>query len=141
MDISLKRIQREEHPHCLLCGRGNKRGLKLDFQIMKDGSLESSLKCSKALEGYKNIVHGGVTSALLDSIMTNCLFAHGIKAVTAELKVRFLHPVDIRKSIRLRARIEKTYAHFYALKAELYQDEGIKARATGKFMRLSQGAL
>jgi acyl-coenzyme A thioesterase PaaI-like protein len=35
------------------------------------------------------MLHGGVISSILDGTMTNCLFAHGTVAVTAELRVRF----------------------------------------------------
>lgn len=34
--------------------------------------------------------------------MTNCLFTHGIEALTAELTVRYRHPVDVRGSIATR---------------------------------------
>jgi hypothetical protein len=70
--------------------------------------------------------------------MTNCLFAHGIHAFTAELKVRFLLPVTVRGVIRLKANIEKSYAHFYMLKAELLQNHALKARASGKFASFSK---
>jgi len=138
MTTILKKIRREEHPYCLLCGRNNPRGLKLDFQFMENGTMETSLRCSKGLEGYRGIVHGGVIAALLDSIMTNCLFANGVKALTAELKVRYLSSVNTKELIRLRAVIEKSYAHFFMLKAELFQNGTAKARATGKFFSFSQ---
>jgi acyl-coenzyme A thioesterase PaaI-like protein len=134
MKINLKEIQQKEHLHCLLCGRNNKRGLKLDFWPTADGGVETSLECSKTLQGYNGIIHGGVISALLDSVMTNCLFAHGIKALTAELKVRFSLPVKAKGALRLKAHIERSSAHFYMLKAELCQGGNIKAKATGKFI-------
>jgi acyl-coenzyme A thioesterase PaaI-like protein len=134
MKTNLKQIQQQEHLHCLLCGQNNRRGLKLDFQPTADGGVETSLECSKTLQGYKDIIHGGVISALLDSVMTNCLFAHGIKALTAELKIRFSSPVKAKGTIRLKALIEKSFAHFYMLKAELCQGGCIKAKATGKFI-------
>ena len=136
-----KKIKQEEHLHCLLCGQNNRRGLKLDFQPTADGGVETSLECSKTLQGYKDIIHGGVISALLDSVMTNCLFAHGIKALTAELKIRFSSPVKAKGTLRLKALIEKSFAHFYMLKAELCQGGSVKAKATGKFIAHPQAGL
>ncbi|MFA5167346.1 MAG: PaaI family thioesterase [Candidatus Omnitrophota bacterium] len=134
MKTTLKKIQQEEHSHCILCGQNNQQGLKLDFDLKKDGSIEASFKCSKDLEGYNNIMHGGVISALLDSIMTNCLFAHGIKALTAELSTRFMTPVKTKGIVRLRANIEKSSGSYYILKASLTQGQTVKAKATGKFI-------
>jgi len=135
-----KKIKQEEHLHCLLCGQNNRRGLKLDFQPTADGGVETSLECSKTLQGYKDIIHGGVISALLDSVMTNCLFAHGIKAFTAELNTRFMTPVKTKGSVRLRANIEKSSGSYYILKASLTQGQTVKAKATGKFIAFFKNA-
>ena len=141
MNASYKKTRSEEHRYCLLCGPGNGRGLKLDFRPTKEGGVESSLKCSKTLQGYRNIVHGGVISALLDSAMTHCLFAHSIKALTAELKIRFSLPVNTKNTVQLRAWIEKSFGHYHMLKAELVQDRIVKAKATGKFIAFSHAPL
>lgn len=134
MKTNLKKIQKEEHRHCLLCGQNNRRGLKLDLRPTTDGGVETSFECSKTLQGYKNIIHGGVISALLDSVMTNCLFAHGIKALTAELKVRFLAPVKAKGVVKLKAGIEKSNGSYYILRASLVQGQTPKAKAIGKFI-------
>jgi len=140
MKTNLKKIQREEHLRCLLCGQNNTRGLKLDFQPSDDGGIETSFECSKTLQGYKDIIHGGVISALLDSVMTNCLFAHGIKAFTAELNTRFMTPVKTKGTVRLRANIEKSSGSYYILKASLTQGQTVKAKATGKFIAFFKNA-
>jgi acyl-coenzyme A thioesterase PaaI-like protein len=140
MKTNLKKIQQEEHLHCLLCGQNNKRGLKLDFRPTDDGGIETSFECSKTLQGYKDIIHGGVISALLDSVMTNCLFAHGIKAFTAELNTRFLTPVRTKGAVTLRANIEKSSGSYYILKASLTQGQTVKAKATGKFIAFFKNA-
>ena len=140
MKTNLKKIQREEHLHCLLCGQNNRRGLKLDFRPSGDGGIETSFECSKTLQGYKDIIHGGVIAALLDSVMTNCLFAHGIKAFTAELNTRFMTPVKTKGTVRLRAIIEKSSGSYYILKASLTQGQTVKAKATGKFIAFFKNA-
>ncbi len=134
----LRKIQQEEHPHCFVCGRNNERGFKLDFNPAADGGLEASLVPSDELAGYCHVMHGGVMSALFDSIMTNCLFARGIKALTAELKTRFLVPVQTSTAVQLRACIERCYGNYYILKATLFQGGILKAKATGKFVAFAK---
>jgi len=129
-------LQAAEHAGCVVCGLRNKDGLKLNFNLCQDGSVESRYNCPKTLNGYKDIVHGGIISMLLDGAMTNCLFAHGVKAFTAELKTRFLLPVSVKNAIRLKASIQRAFSRFYQLKAYLIQHEQIKAQATAIFARL-----
>ena len=38
--------------------------------------------------GFPESLHRGFVAVLLDSAMTNCMFAHGLVGVTGELKVR-----------------------------------------------------
>lgn len=64
----------------------------------------------------------------------SCLFAHGRTGVTRELKVRFSHPVVTGQGSIVRAWIEESSPPFHVLKAELIQDQQVKARATGKFV-------
>jgi acyl-coenzyme A thioesterase PaaI-like protein len=66
----------------------NGRGLRLKCRLSADGSVQATFDCNGTYEGYANILHGGVASALLDGAMTNCLFAHGHPGVTAEITVR-----------------------------------------------------
>jgi acyl-coenzyme A thioesterase PaaI-like protein len=85
-------------------------------------------------EGYPDMLHGGIICALLDGAMTNCLFAHGHAAVTAELKVRFRHPVVTKRPARVRAWIAKTFHPLHEMVAELVQEEQVMATARAKFV-------
>jgi acyl-coenzyme A thioesterase PaaI-like protein len=84
------------------------------------------------------LLHGGITAALLDGAMTNCLFAHGIQALTAELTVRYLEPVDIRGKIVTRGRLSESHGRLQLMCAELHQDGRVKATARGKFIRTDE---
>jgi acyl-CoA thioesterase FadM len=66
--------------------------------------------------------------------MTNCLFARGVVAVTAELSIRFLHPVVIDHQSYVKAWVEKSYPPLHLLRAELFQDGKVLVTASGKFM-------
>jgi acyl-coenzyme A thioesterase PaaI-like protein len=70
----------------------------------------------------------------MDGAMTNCVFAKGYVAFTAELSVRFQHPVTTGVPATIRAWIDKSYRPLHYLKAELLQDQVTKVTAEGKFM-------
>ncbi len=125
---------KEAHPNCIVCGSKNECGLRLEFLMLDDGSIQTHFNCNAIYEGFPDMLHGGVIASLLDGTMTNCLFAHGHTGVTGELKVRFRHPVVTGRRSLVRAWIEESSPPYHLLKAELIQDQQVKARATGKFL-------
>jgi len=132
----LRSLQAQVHPFCLVCSRSNPYGLALQFTSFSDGILAASFQPNPTLQGYGARLHGGVTASLLDGVMTNRLFAEGIVAVTAELKVRYREPVTIGSGILLRAWIDKRHGPLFLMAAELKQEDCVKATASAKFMEL-----
>jgi len=130
----LDRTRHRVHPRCVVCSEESPCALGLHFRMLDDGSVETTFDCPNRLQGYLDCLHGGVISSLLDGAMTNCLFAHGIVAVTADLKVRFRHPVRTDASSRITARITRFSSPLHVGEAELEQEGRVKARAVGKFM-------
>jgi acyl-coenzyme A thioesterase PaaI-like protein len=130
----LERIASTEHPECLFCGKSNPIGFKLAFRVMKPGVVRVRFPCGRLFQSYTDTLHGGVTSALLDAAMTNALFSLGIIAVTGELSVRYLCPVDLRCTAEVTARLERNARPLYTLSAELTQDRRRVARASAKFV-------
>ncbi|MCK9997154.1 MAG: PaaI family thioesterase [Candidatus Krumholzibacteria bacterium] len=124
----------QRHPHCWVCSSANESGLAVEFQEDGLGGVEGRFPCPKEYTGYPGLLHGGVTSALLDGAMTNCLMALGTPGVTADLQVRFLRPVLIGKPVTVRAWLDRSRGPVSILGAELRQDGEILATAVGKFM-------
>jgi len=118
MNKHLTDIRRGVHNGCVVCSSDNEHGLRLDFHLSDDGRVKAGFVFDKAFEGYSGILHGGVISAILDGAMTNCLFAHGCRAVTADFRVRFRHPVFIGQPADVRAWITRSTTPIYELKAE-----------------------
>ena len=135
---ALRDIRVRAHPNCIVCGMANGRGLQVEFHASGDGSVQADFDCRRAYEGYANILHGGVVSALLDGAMTSCLFAHGHPGVTAEISVRFRHPVRTGTTATVRAWIERCFPPLHLLRAELLQAGQLKATARGTFMDQSR---
>ena len=133
----LERTQRAEHPFCIVCGRANGCGLGLRFSLRDDGGVEARFECKARFQGYEGLLHGGVTSLLLDGAMTNCLFARGIVAVTAEITVRFRHPIALDEPLVVQAHIIRSQAPLHIAEAHIVQAGEVKATGTGKFMERS----
>jgi len=131
---TLDNIQAKLHDTCLLCGGKNPAGLKLQFEVLPDGSLRAEFMCKFMFEGYKGFLHGGVAASLIDSVMTNCLFAHNIAAFTAELTINYKMPVRCGKKVIVIAKIIKSYEPLHVLEAQVVQDDKIVVTASAKFM-------
>ena len=132
--VDWRETRAQAHANCVVCSPANSRSLRLEFAASDDGGVQACFDCDKAFQGYASMLHGGVIASLLDGAMTNCMFAHGIPAITAELNVRFRHPVLIGQFATVRAWIERLSPPLHLLKAEVLQDEQLKATALGKFM-------
>lgn len=130
----IRNVHRKVHPNCVVCGRSNDRGLQLQFEQLADGTVQARFACDRAFEGYQGTLHGGVIASLLDGAMTHCMFTRGTPAVTAELTVRFRHPVVAGSAATVRAWIDRSLAPLHVLKSELIQNGQVKATGSGKFM-------
>ena len=130
----LQAIRAQVHSKCVVCSLSNRRSLCLKFAASDDGGVQACFDCGESFEGYAGMLHGGVIASLVDGAMTNCMFVHGLPAITAELNVRFRHPVVINQVAVVRAWIERSSPPLHLLKAEILQDGQLKAAASGKFM-------
>ncbi len=135
----LDRTRAGLHPRCVVCGRSDPPGLGLAFRLGPGGEVVADFRPTAGYEGYGGVLHGGVISAIADGAMTNCLFAHGVAAVTAELNVRFRHPIAVGPPLTVRARIARRSEPLFVAEAELTQAGQVKATATGKFMQTPEG--
>jgi len=126
---------RNGHSRCLLCGDLNPRSLNLSFHASDNGSVEAKFRATAELQGYDDILHGGIVASLLDGAMTHCLFHQGVQAVTADLRVRFVHGVPCNAFLEIRARVVSSTPPLYRLKSEIVLDGQVMAWAEGKFMK------
>lgn len=130
----LRVTRQRAHDRCVVCGRNGPGALGLDFTVNPDGSVSASFTDGSSYEGYAGVLHGGVLSAVVDGAMTNCLFAHGIEAVTGELTVRFRRPVLSDAQLTVTARLAPSKPPLYYLEAEISQHGEVKVVAKAKFM-------
>lgn len=131
---NIELTKREVHPDCIGCSLTNPSGLALQFFVRTDKGVQAEFPCSKLYQGYPGFLHGGITTLLLDSAMTNCLFAHHIAAVTARLIIRFILPVCIGQTACVKAWLREYEPPLYVLEAELEQNGKVLVRASAKFI-------
>ena len=133
--VRLLNTRTEAHPFCFVCSSSNPMGLGLRYTPQPDGSVIATFMGNCALEGYSGLLHGGLIATLLDGAMTNCLFARGIRCLTAELNVRYHESVAASEEVLLRAWLEDDAHGLYQLRANLIQAGTVRASAIGKFMK------
>ncbi len=90
---------------CFACGKNNSFGLKLKFSLHKDHTLTAEFLPGKEHQGFKNLVHGGIMSLILDEAMANLNWKMGIPTLTAHLEVRFKAPAKIGEKLFCRASV------------------------------------
>jgi uncharacterized protein (TIGR00369 family) len=132
--VLLEETRAQAHGGCAVCGCGKRAMPPLRFATADDGSVQASFRPDALCEGYAGVLHGGVIATLLDAAMTNCLFAQGRCGLTAELCVRFRHPVASAAPLQVRAHIQRSSPPLFVLRAEIQQAGRVRATAIGKFM-------
>ena len=131
---ALQAFRQREHCNCIVCSPDNDRGMKVRFEFVGDGAVEATFDCDGIFEGYPQKLHGGVISSLMDGAMAHAMFAKEIAAVTAEMTIRFSHPVATDTPATIRAHVQRSRPPLHFVEAELVQSGVTKVIAQGKFV-------
>lgn len=109
---------------CFACGPDNDKGLRLVFE--RDGdTVVCTYTADAALGGYGTILHGGLTSTLLDEAMAWAVYGLlGKLPLTTELRVRFLGSIRTGEPLAISARIVSSDARGANACAELRNAAG-----------------
>lgn len=124
--------------YCFVCGKLNPNGLKVEFTETNSG-VTAEFSAGKKLQGYKDIVHGGIIATLLDEASVKALHSKGIKAVTAEITLRFKNPLFINENAIINADIGHERGRLYEIKAEIRKMDGeLIAQSNAKLFRYEE---
>lgn len=134
-EASRRELQVHTHSACYACSPPEAGGLGLCFTTRTDSSVVATWACSSAYQSYDGILHGGIIATLLDGAMVHALFARNIVAHTAELKVRYRHPVAVGQAVQITAQHETSMGPLHQLTAKISQNKVVCALATAKFMQ------
>jgi len=90
--------------------------------------------CPPQYQAYPGRLHGGIVALLLDTAMTQCLFARGAQGVTARLMIRFDAPVRIETEAVVQAAPAQGNRPMRKLRAEIIQEGTVCATAEATFL-------
>lgn len=131
----MKKIRLEDDGYCFACGEDNHLGLKLEF-IYENGKAVSEFIPLKVHQGFKDIVHGGIITTVLDEAMVKVVLSQGIKALTAEIAVRFKSPLFVGDKSIVEAEIKKRGNRIIETSARIKkEDDTVIAEALAKLLR------
>ena len=126
---------------CFVCGQKNPFGLQVNIEIA-DAGASVRIQCTppEHLQGWENILHGGILSTLLDEAITHVgISTFDQHAVTAQLEVRFRNPAPIGVKLLVCAERTKASKRLVEAKAEVTLSDGtLIATGTGKVVPVSE---
>jgi uncharacterized protein (TIGR00369 family) len=124
-----------KYRNCFVCGDDNSCGLKARFFVRDDGSVVSEMTADEMHQGYRDILHGGIVSAMLDEVMIKAVLAKDIFAVTAEMTVKFKRPVYTGQKIEFVGRIVEEKRRITKTVGTAVNEKGEEvASATGTYI-------
>lgn len=125
----------KRYPQCFVCGDKNPYGLNVPF-FLDDDKVVAEYTAGSHFQGYKDILHGGILSALLDEVMIRAVLAQGIMSLTSEMTVRFKKPVRVGDRLSLEGRLVEDKGRFLLAEGKITnQDQEVVAAGEGKFFR------
>ena len=128
----------ERDNSCFCCGSENGRGLHLAITYPEKGAAETELVVPDWFSGWKKMTHGGLLSTILDEIMAHAcigIAGPGESAVTAEMTVRFLKPVETGSCIRAVGKVSEKRGRVVRTEGQLLDSAGnAAAEATARFV-------
>jgi acyl-coenzyme A thioesterase PaaI-like protein len=124
---------------CYVCGQSHPRGLRIRFYTGGFGRVCARFAPDGDQTGYRNIVHGGVISALLDELLGwPIALQTGRMALTAELTVRFRKPMPNDSIYLATAYPGVDRGRYWEGTGDIRDDAGILyAKAQGKYFLIS----
>jgi uncharacterized protein (TIGR00369 family) len=126
------------YSNCFVCGNQNEYGLKVDFFYDK-GMSRAEYVAEEKFQGYKDILHGGIISALLDEVMIKAVIARGFLVVTVEIEVKFIKPVKIGEKLFLQGKVTGEQKRIFTAEGTVTDSKReIVATGKGKFFKVTE---
>ena len=124
-----------DYPNCFICGQKNEIGLKILFS-MADGTARAEYTPTRTFEGYKDVLHGGIISSLLDEVMIYAVFSKGHIALTSQIEVKFRKPAKIGEKLLLEGRVVDDGGRLILAEGKILNQGGLLiASGKGKFYK------
>ncbi len=126
----------QRYSKCFVCGDKNDIGLKVDF-FYKEGKTVAEYTSTPEFAGYKEILHGGIISALLDEVMIKSIIAKGIFTLTSRIDIRFKKSARIGEKLLLEGWIKEDKGRLILAEGKVFKQDGeIIAVAQGTYFKV-----
>ena len=125
---------------CFGCGGDNAGGMKLTFeQDNVNRKVVGRFVLGERYQGGGGFAHGGIIATLLDEAMGKVCRFHEVRAVTAELTVEYLKPVNVQSEIVVEGRESDQKGRNLFMTGEIRNGVGeVLARGKGRFVVIGQ---
>ncbi len=122
---------------CFVCGRDNPHGLQASF--FDDGvEVWTEVTPAEHHQSWPGVLHGGITTAILDETIGRVAFLHDRWVQTAKLQVRFKKPAPLGERLIARGRLVQDRRRLMEMRGELLiaSSNELLAEAEGLFVPL-----
>jgi len=125
---------------CFGCGGDNAGGMKLTFeQDNVNRKIVGRFVLGERYQGGGGFAHGGIIATLLDEAMGKACRFREVRAVTAELRVEYLKPVNVQGEIVVEGRETERKGRNLFMTGEIRNGAGeVLARGKGRFVVIGQ---
>ena len=135
-------IRLEPNPtnKCFGCGGDNAGGMKLTFeQDNVNRRIVGRFVLGERYQGGGGSGHGGIIAVLLDEAMGKVCRFREVRAVTAELTVEYLKPINVQQEIIVEGRETEQKGRNIFMTGEICNEAGdVLARGRARFVVISQ---
>ncbi len=121
---------------CFGCGGDNPSGMKLTFeQDNVNRRIIGRFVLGERYQGGGGFGHGGIIAVLLDEAMGKVCRFREVRAVTAELTVEYLKPVNVQQEIIVEGRETEQKGRNIFMSGEIRDTAGtVLARGKARFV-------
>jgi uncharacterized protein (TIGR00369 family) len=125
---------------CFGCGGDNASGMKLTFeQDNINRKIVGRFVLGERYQGGGGFAHGGIIATLLDEAMGKVCRFREVRAVTAELTVEYLKPVNVQHEIIVEGRETEQKGRNIFMAGEIRDAAGlVLARSKARFVIIGQ---
>ena len=125
---------------CFGCGGDNTGGMKLTFeQDNLNRRIVGRFVLGERYQGGGGFAHGGIIATLLDEAMGKVCRFREVRAVTAELTVEYLKPVNVQNELIVEGRETEMKGRNIFMTGEIRDSAGaVLARSRARFVVIAQ---
>jgi uncharacterized protein (TIGR00369 family) len=125
---------------CFGCGGDNAAGMKLTFeQDNVNRRIVGKFVLGERYQGGGGFGHGGIIAVLLDEAMGKVCRFREVRAVTAELTVEYLKPINVQQEIIVEGRETEQKGRNIFMAGEIRNEAGdVLARGRARFVMISR---